>query len=226
MSKNILSNRRLNTLLNSLRQEILEYFPSEWEDYSHGISHTNRVVKLADVLCQKEGGDRLVLLVAALLHDIARMQEERGECRDHAEKGGELARLILPKYGLSEESIEQIVYCIQNHRSCKRGYSIESKILRDADKLESLGAISVSRIIASSLQSRQYHRPVFNPGVENIGNESASAIHYMILLIEKYKQGEYLFTDTARAMAEERTAIMQSFIGNFEKEWFLSGIDL
>jgi uncharacterized protein len=220
MSKNILLDRR-DLLLNSLREEIAVYFPDELEDYSHGISHTKRVCKIVEIIHEKEGGDLLVLSVAALLHDIARAQEERGECINHAIKGGELAREILAKYNLSDDIIEQIVYCIQNHRSNQKGETLESKILRDADKLDCLGAISISRIIASSLQSRQYNRPIYDPSVPLNGYETASSLHYIILLIEKYEKGDSFLTETANAMARERVGIMSSFVENFKKEWHI-----
>jgi len=151
MSKNILSDEH-NLLLNLLKKEISTYFlPGEPEDYSHGVSHTDRVFRLVHILQKKEGGDLLVLAISALLHDIARAQEEREECVDHAIRGGELARIILAKHELPDDIIEQIVYCIQNHGANKKGKTIKSRILRDADKLDSFGAIAISRVIASTL---------------------------------------------------------------------------
>ncbi|MDD3190161.1 MAG: HD domain-containing protein [Candidatus Pacebacteria bacterium] len=220
MSKNILSDSR-DSLLNSLRKEITVYFPDELEDYSHGMSHTKRVCKIVEIIHEKEGGDLLVLSVAALLHDIARVHEEIGECINHAIKGGELAKEILSKYGLSDNIIDQIVYYIINHRSNQKGETLESKILRDADKLDCLGAISISRIIASSLQSRQYSRPIYDPLIPLNGCETASSLHYIILLIEKYKKGEIFLTETANTIARERIEIMSGFAENFKKELYI-----
>lgn len=213
---------RCDLLLESLRKEVLVYFPSGFEDYSHEISHTERVVKLVKILHKKEGGDILILSVAALLHDIARAQQERGECSDHAIRGGEIARTILVKYNLSNNVIDQIVYCIQHHRSKTPGETLESKILKDADKLDALGAISICRIIASSLQSKQYCRPIFDQSVPLKGHEKVSAIHYLTLLIEKYEEDNYLQTKAAKNIAKARIDIMKQFVQNFKKEWFLN----
>lgn len=221
MLKNFLSNEQV-LLLNLLREEMLKYFISdEFEDYSHGISHTDRVLRLVGILNKGEGGDLLVLSISALLHDMARAQEEKGQCVDHASRGGELAEVILLKYNISDDIIKQVVYCIQNHSFDKKGKTIESKILRDADKLDSLGAIAISRVIASTFQSKKYKRPMFDPEIADNGHEAASAIHYLTLIIERYEKGDYFITKTAKTMAKERVGVMKVFVESFKKEWFL-----
>lgn len=212
----------MNLLLDNLRSEIIPYFSSSQEDYSHCLEHTNRVVEIAKYLCQHEGGDSLVVILAALLHDVARSMEDKNKCVDHAEKGAQLARDILTKYTIPVDIINQVVYCIQNHRSDKQGVTLEAKILRDADKLDSLGAVSITRVIASSFQSSQYYRPVFDPSVPLDGQEKVSAIHYLILLIQRYKNGDYFYTKTARDMAEEKASFMEKFVKKFTEEWFFN----
>ena len=187
----------------------------------HCIEHTDRVVKAAQYICKKEKGDYFFSSLAALLHDIARSMEDKGLCIDHAEKGSELALDILKKHKISSEISDQITYCIRNHRSNSRGSTLESKILKDADKLDALGAICISRVIASSLQSNQYYRPIFDSKIPfEKGSETRSAIHYIILIIEKYNNGNYFFTKTAHKLAKNRILLMENFVSQFKKEWF------
>jgi len=219
-SKNILLDN-IDSIIEQARTEILPYFSDELGDYSHCIQHADRVIRLAQFLCLQEGGDCLVISLAALFHDIARTMEDRGECTDHAIKGAELAKgFLLLKYNLSCSTIDHVVYCIQNHRTNGSGTTLESKILRDADKLDSLGAICISRVIASSIQSSKYKRPIFDPLIQPEGHETASAIHYLILLTERYKNDDYFITETARKMADERIIVINDFIKQFKKEWF------
>ena len=212
----------IDLFVEQARAEILCSFPDGQNDYSHCIQHTDRVVKMARHLCRQEGGDYFVISLAALFHDIARSMEDKGECLDHAKKGAELTKDILLKHKVSVDIIGEVVYCIQNHRSDGQGRTLESKILRDADKLDSLGAICVSRVIASSLQSRQYCRPIFDSSIPLSGHETASAVHYLVLLIERYKNNNYFFTKTALNMAKERVQIMEEFVEQFKKEWFFN----
>lgn len=212
----------LSNLLNKIRQQISSYFSDDRCDYSHCFQHTERVVGLARYICKHEDGDIIVVSLSALLHDIARSMEERGECSDHSEKGAELAKQILESWKISSEQIEKVAYCIKNHRTDKVGTTLEAKILKDADKLDSLGAICISRVIASSLQSNQYHRPIFNPSISLDGHETASALHYLILLLQRYQTGNYFFTRTAKNLARERVKVMEEFVEQFKREWFFN----
>jgi [protein-PII] uridylyltransferase len=57
-----------------------------------------------------EVSDKRVLYLAALLHDIGKI-----EGRGHARKGAVLARKIMKRMFLPEEDIEQVSFLIQNH---------------------------------------------------------------------------------------------------------------
>lgn len=70
----------IKLFIEKIRPEIISYFPDDKNDYSHSIEHTDRVVKIAQYLCEKEKGNYLVVSLGALFHDIARSMEEKGEC--------------------------------------------------------------------------------------------------------------------------------------------------
>ena len=84
----------------------------------HDWSHVERVVKLAMKIGKIEKADLDVLEVAALLHDIGRKEEMKSKgsfC--HAEKGAEIARLILGDLKIDKEIIDRICHCIISHRN-------------------------------------------------------------------------------------------------------------
>jgi len=191
-------------------------------DFSHGFTHIQRVLTFCFVIGKKEGGDLETLEAAALLHDIARNQEDSGEIEDHAKEGAKLAEKILKEIGFPEEKIQNVVHCVFVHRSKgEPPQTIEAKILQDADRLDALGAVDVARVIGSSFQSKEFNRPVYidEPYVdENDGHKSA--IHYLIhKTVQPKRKPENFNTETGRKIAKERFKFSLEFIDRFIKEW-------
>ena len=118
------------------------------EGGSHGPDHSERVFQTAMAMGRTMNARLNILAPAALLHDIGRNQESRSRgniC--HAEWGAEMAIPLLRKLDYSEADITSICHCIRGHRfrSATRPESLEAKILFDADKLDSIGAIGIGR---------------------------------------------------------------------------------
>lgn len=114
----------------------------------HDWSHVERVCSLALNIGKKEKADLSILTVAALLHDIGRKEEMRSHGKFcHAEKGADLANKILKKYKIDQELIDNILHCIISHRYRNQNIptTIEAKVLFDADKLDSIGAVGIGR---------------------------------------------------------------------------------
>lgn len=191
-------------------------------DFSHGFTHIERVLNLCFIIGRKEGGDLETLEAAALLHDIARKQEDNGEIEDHAKEGAILAEKILKEIGFPEEKIKNVVHCIDVHRCKERpAQTLEAKILQDADRLDALGAVDIARVIGSSLQSKQYSRPIYidEPYLSEADNNK-SAIHYLIKkTIHPKRKPENFNTETGRKIAEERFKFSLEYIDRFIKEW-------
>lgn len=201
-------------------------FADEQADYSHSFEHTMRVYRLAEVLCKHEGGNLDVILAAALLHDVARYKEELGECEDHALEGAKIAGRLLKRLRWPLPKIEAVKHAIETHsHSAKlnkdyRPQSFDAKILMDADKLDSLGAVAIVRAVASSLQTRKYARPVFTKEVGLGSNDfNVSAIHFLWSQSKKARLSSYFHTKTAKKLAKGRIAIMDKFIKDFINEF-------
>lgn len=115
----------------------------------HDWSHVERVCSLALEIGKKEGADLDILIIACLLHDIGRKEEMKSRGKFcHAEKGAELANKILHKYKIDPKSIDNICHCIVSHRYRNQNVpkTIEAKVLFDADKIDSIGAVGIGRI--------------------------------------------------------------------------------
>ncbi|MEW5908699.1 MAG: HD domain-containing protein, partial [Thermodesulfobacteriota bacterium] len=115
---------------------------------SHDWEHTLRVCRLCRTIGSQEEADMDVLLAAAYLHDIGRSDQDvsRGKTC-HAQTGAEIASAILNSINLSRSRKRNIIHCIRAHRF-RGGHlpkTTEAKILYDADKLDSIGAVGVAR---------------------------------------------------------------------------------
>ena len=140
----------LSTIVASLEELIRERllaWPSDWEGYhwpGYSYEHTLRVRDLALTLARQEGADADVVLLAALLHDIAKSAGE-----DHAAAGAEEALNILCEYAVDGELRSRACDAIANHSGENSAESpVENLCLSDADLIDSnFGLVAVWRFI-------------------------------------------------------------------------------
>lgn len=210
--------------IEKIRPIVVEMFSKE--NSGHDISHLERVMKLALYLQEREGGDRVVVGIAGFLHDVHRlMQNERhGEFVQPRESLPKI-RSILSNVDLSSEQIEKICYAIEYHE----GYNwndnnitdINTLILQDADNLDAIGALGIARCFK---YCGAHGVPMYEPNLplipktnyEEKGNDVSGIHHFYNKLL---RLGEYMNTNTAKEIAEERTTFMKEFVKTFLKEW-------
>jgi len=200
---------------------------------AHTLDHIQRVWRTAMLIASEEKDiDLDVLKTAVLLHDIARAKEDTDKTgkTDHALLGAEIAGEILKQMQYPEETIRKVQHCIQTHRfrSEREPVSIEAKILYDADKVDSMGAIGVARfyMIAGELREQLYSFvPVDQYTAENIvGGKANGRIkeiskHTPNLEFEKMKHiPQKLHTAKAREIAGERVKYMVEFFDRLRSE--------
>jgi len=128
-------------------QEIVE---KELSCSAHDMDHVMRVYNTALSIAKHEKKvDLDILKMATLLHDIARVKEDDDKTGNtcHAEESAKMCAPILKKIGYSDGKIEKVRHCISAHRykTNNKPETIEARILFDADKLDSLGAIVILR---------------------------------------------------------------------------------
>ena len=186
-------------------------------DTAHGFDHVLRVLALADRIGQAEGADLEIVRTAALLHDVARTEEEGGGVC-HARAGAQRAREVLQ--GHPPEKVEAVAQAIATHRFREKSVpqTLEAQVLYDADKLDAIGAVGVARAYAISGQrGRRLWGPVpTNYQGEAQGTPEHTAVHEFSFKLSRLK--ETLFTPTAKAIAEERHRYMVEFFAQLERE--------
>ncbi len=186
----------------------------------HGPDHAGRVYRTALYIGRLMGARLDILGAAALLHDIGRPYErEKQGAICHAEKGAELAGDILKDMGFSQSMTQDIIHCIETHRyrGDKVPSTLEAKILFDADKLDSIGAIGIGRAF---LFAGQVGAKLHNSDIDIIGSRSYSTedTAYREFKVKLSKVKDRLLTPEGRRLAEERHAFMELYFHRLERE--------
>jgi uncharacterized protein len=195
-------------------EEARQYYTDT--DAAHDFDHVLRVLALAERIGQAEGAAMEIVRAAALLHDVARAEEERtGAC--HAKVGAERARQILA--GHPADKVEAVAQAIASHRFRDEvvPQTLEAKVVYDADKLDAIGAIGIARAYAMA-GKRGQHLWAETPAGSLAESQSPyyTLVHEFTFKLSRLK--EALFTATARHIAEERHRYMVEFFARLEEE--------
>ena len=187
----------------------------------HGPDLTERVHKTALHLGRLMEARLDVLSAAALLHDIGRMYETREQGKIcHAEKGAVLAREILEKLSFAPSTIDEIAHCIETHRY--RGDNIpmtlEAKILYDADKLDSIGAVGIGRAFLFADQMGAKLHNDTDVDILDCKPYSKEDTAYREFKFKMSKIKDRMLTPEGRRLAEERHEFMEVFFERLERE--------
>ncbi|NQV17028.1 MAG: HD domain-containing protein [Armatimonadetes bacterium] len=194
-------------------------------DFSgHDWEHTRRVWILSKKIATNEGGNTLIIELAALLHDIADWKFNNEDLN----AGPKEARKWLSKLGLSNEIIVEV--CEILVKMAFKGtnvnddidLSLEGKIVQDADRLDAMGAIGIARTFAFGGYK---HRPIYDPKIDpkmhnsftEYANCNSPTINhfYEKLLILKQRMN----TNYAKEIAKKRHEFMEEFLQEFFKEY-------
>jgi len=204
-----------DSIFNSIRKRSEEFLRHS----HHNKAHVERVYNLAVRMGVDENADLDVIKAAALLHDIARAMEDEGKIDDHAAEGAKIARGILEEVDFPRQKVDKAIHCIEAHRfrGGSEARSLEAKILRDADRLDIIGAIGLARVFA---RGGWANLPIHDPSIPPKGKydgRSTTSINHIYEKILKAK--DTMNTKTAKRIAEGRHGFVEEFLDRFLKEW-------
>ena len=187
---------------------------------SHGFDHVERVLALALRLGAASGADGRVLALAALLHDIGRSEEDAsGGATCHAAAGAAGAREILLRLGADARLAARVADCVRRHRfrGAARPVSLEAKLLFDADKLDSLGAVGVGRafLFAGEVGARLHNSAAAARRARDYGPGDTAHREWLVKM--RHIPGR-LLTPAGRRMAADRAAFAASFFERLDEE--------
>jgi uncharacterized protein len=187
---------------------------------SHDWDHTERVYRLCLRIGRKEKADLGVLKLAALLHDVGRGEEDRTQGKVcHARSGAALAEKILERQGSDAAVIRAVVHCIRTHRFRKGGAprTLEARVLYDADKLDSIGAVGIGRafLFAGEIGARLHDKAIDVARTEPYTREDTAYREYLVKL---RRVRDRMTTREGRRIAAERHRFMATFFDRLNKE--------
>jgi uncharacterized protein len=211
---------KLRKLSNAVRKR-LESAPG-----CHDWTHTWRVLHNARIIASGEKkADIRVVEAAAVLHDIARPEELKSKGKlCHALIGSEISEKYLRDCGFrGDEFIKNVCNCVKTHRYRGRGgrtpSSIEEKIVYDADKLDSLGAVGVGRAFhfAGRIGAKLHNTEEEALGSKSYSPDDSAYREYLVKL--RHIHGKML-TKTGRKIARQRSDFMHKFFNQMNAEVF------
>jgi uncharacterized protein len=209
-------------------EQVLEYSYTEVhrrftssEDLAHGWEHVNRVYRLALHIAEQEGADQFIVGMAALMHDLGRTAEHTPNAH-HADLSVTLAAKLMNSYEVPMDQQEAILHAISAHSFSKgiEPRTLEACVVRDADRLDALGAIGIMRwafrgALCASSETLSYH-PTDPFAEQRVLNDK----HYLLDHFYKklLKLGDTMTTKTGRVLAQRRTAFMQTYLYELKRE--------
>ena len=183
-------------------------------DSGHDLAHADRVWAHARTIAHGEGVEVTpVLLCAAYLHDLVSVPKDHPKRNRAAMMSASAAGPVMQALGLSPTEIARARHAIEAHAysgGTPPG-STEAKILRDADRLEALGAIGVARCFAvSGALDRSLFHPEDPFARDRAPDDQSYALdHFAVKLL---KLPETFLTATGRKLAEDRAEKMRRYL--------------
>ena len=157
-------------------------------DFVHNVSHAKRTVKIALAIAKKEGGNKKMIRLGALLHQF--------HDYDH------ILERYLRKLKLSKEDRDILMHFpyFRAHRGRKPKF-LEAQIVYDADALQVLAPFGTFRLFSLGVIK---HKDM-NNAVQRV--KKVQARHFRALQ-----------TKTAKKMAKEPQKLSNKFLKLFEQE--------
>ena len=189
----------------------------------HDWWHIQRVYNNAMLINKKEKADEFVITIIVLMHDLYDHKFYDGNIEEKLEET--LKELNVYNY-ISKDDIENIIYSCANlgfssNIAKRKEFSIEGKIVQDADRLDALGAIGIARTFAYGGKKGKL---MYNPDDNDLVNEeeykqrgSKTSISHFYDKLLRIK--DLMNTDSAKTIAEERHKYLENFLQEFLDEW-------
>ena len=213
----------LEEYIENLKPYVLKIFGND--SSGHDMTHLTRTMQLALYIQSKEGGDRLIVGIAAFLHDVHRiMQTKEGKYVSPKDSIPKIKEILL-HVALTSEQIEKICYAIEHHEDYNWDNNvseINALILQDADNMDAIGAIGIGRAFvyggAHNINMYDENIPLNeNSDYEEATGDNESTIHHFYHKL--FKLSDNMNTKTGKKLACKRVEFMKKFAEEFLKEW-------
>lgn len=205
-----------------LREKLIQIAKVEIpnHDVAHDYNHALRVLFNAEKIAKKEGWDLDIIVPAALFHDlVVYKKNDIHKHRSQEESAEKAVEIMKSLENFSEDKIEKIKICILDCSFSKgvTPHLLESKILQDADGLESTGLFFIMRTFSCTGQIQRSFYDLLDPFCNSRKPDSS---HYAWDLIYERVPVivERMHTKTAKNIARRRTNFLLKLLKEFKLE--------
>jgi uncharacterized protein len=188
---------------------LLEAYIATHAQPAHKFGHQPRLYALTREIGQGLAYDDDVVFAAVWLHDLGVFVGHRPESEaelpgwDHVAYITRKAPAILGEAGFPAEKIPAVLEVIRTHQPQDTPLTLEATIARDADILEQLGAIGVTRTLAKLGSDTRFC--TFTEALHALKRQVSTLPGKLIL-------------ERSKALATQRVAAMESFVAALEIE--------
>jgi uncharacterized protein len=202
----------------------LDYFSKsqgEHDDAAHDLSHFQRVNRMAQEIAQLESEpvDLLTLLAAAYFHDIVSLPKDHPDNNKSSTLAAIKAKEILQTMNFPGEKMEAVCHAIKTHSFSANipPQTLEAKIIQDADRMESLGAIGIMRTfyVTGKMGREAYDPDDLYAKSRDLNDKLFGLDHFYVKL---FKLPDLLKTRGGRQIAKKRSQFLSLFITELEKD--------
>lgn len=192
------------------------------EGTGHDWFHIERVLKNAHHIAKTEGGNLEIIVLGALLHDIADSKFHDGD----KTAGPRETRRILTELRAPQEVIDHVEKIVSeiSYSTGKVPSTLEGKIVQDADRLDAIGAIGIARCFAyGGFKQRLLHDPTDLPLstdeeiIKNYHARNSTSLNHFYEKLFRVK--DKLNTKSALVIAQARDQFMHQYEQQFLAEW-------
>ncbi|MBM4939532.1 HD domain-containing protein [Vibrio parahaemolyticus] len=202
------------TSLSQFEPLFWEFMQQEMQvDAAHDIEHVKRVVKTAKQLCDEENADIAIVLPAAYLHDCFTYPKDHPNRKQSSAIAAKKAIAYLESIQYPQHYHDAIAHAIEAHSFSAniRPNTLEAQIVQDADRLDALGAIGVTRCIQVSthFNAQLYNDNDMFAKERELNDKQFTVDHFQTKL---FKIVDTMNTESAKLEANKRKAFMQTYL--------------
>ncbi|EHJ9991459.1 HD domain-containing protein [Vibrio parahaemolyticus] len=208
------------TSLSQFEPLFLEFMQQEMQvDAAHDIEHVKRVVKTAKQLCDEENADIAIVLPAAYLHDCFTYPKDHPNRKQSSAIAAKKAIAYLESIQYPQHYHDAIAHAIEAHSFSAniKPNTLEAQIVQDADRLDALGAIGVTRCIQVSthFNAQLYNDNDMFAKERELNDKQFTVDHFQTKL---FKIVDTMNTESAKLEANKRKAFMQTYLEQLHDE--------
>ncbi len=187
-------------------------------DPAHDLAHLDRVWVNAQAIADAKT-DMQVLLASSYLHDLVNLPKDDPERHLASRRSAEASDPVLRELAFDPVRIPAVQHAIAAH-SFSADIAPETQeacILRDADRLDALGAIGIARNFSVS---GALGRTLYDAADPFAANRPLDDLHYSLdhWKVKLLSLSEDMLTQTGRQIAIRRTTRMIRFLEEFAEE--------